>query len=53
MYGKIDLVRPKSLMNIPHRFFIRMTENPYTLRKDLTDEQRIKVVTELAKRGII
>jgi DNA modification methylase len=46
-------IRPKSLMNIPSRFAIAMTENPYTLRPELSDEQRVYVVNELVKRGII
>lgn len=52
-YKKGGRLPEKCLMNIPARFAIAMTDNPYTLRPDLTEEQRTYVIIELMKRGII
>ena len=47
----------KSLLNIPSRFAIKMTDDErdddYELRKDLSKEEREFVLKELVKRGIL
>lgn len=46
-------ISQKSLMMIPHRFAIAMTNNDWQLRDDLTEEERKYVLTELVNRDIL
>lgn len=46
-------VPAKSLIGIPERFAIEMSNPNWVLRDDLTEEERIYVLTELTKRGIL
>ena len=43
----------KSLIGIPERFAIEMSNPNWVLRDDLSKEERIYVLTELAKNGIL
>jgi len=46
-------IQDKCLLQIPSRFSIEMCNPNWVLREDLTEEERIFVLTELVKRGII
>lgn len=52
----IDTIPSKSLMLVPERFVIAMVDQrneECELRDDLSEEERVYVLTELARRGIL